>query len=152
MKTLVLIVTFLTAVVSVGCKVRVELKNLSELQIKSKALLKDDTVTSYAKPTVYVTLIEASSDVYKTCESICREKKEETYYAEVTDFSNYGKIFRCQCGDKFTPWYSLHDLSQMDSNILMGDLMFNSYLSMPGYDLSDCDCDDLKRLLARLLN
>jgi hypothetical protein len=135
----------------VWAKVRVDLDNSSYLQLKTSLRVKDGESNSDSKSTTYLTLIEGSQDVYKTCQSICRERKEQTYYAEATDYPNYGKIFRCQCGDKFTSWYSMHDLNEINSSILMGDNLFNNYMNMLGFEISDCECDDLKRLLIRLL-
>jgi hypothetical protein len=132
----------------VWAKVDLGLEKSSYLQMKTSLRVQ---TTSDSKSTTYLTLIEGSQDVYKTCQSICRERGEQTYYAEATDYPSYGKIFRCQCGDKFTSWYSMYDLSELNSSLLMGDNLFNNYMSMLGYDLSDCECDDLKRLLARLL-
>jgi hypothetical protein len=101
--------------------------------------------------TIYITLIEGSKDTYTLCNSICLEKNEQLYYTEVTEFPGHGKIFRCQCGDRYTSWYNFSDLSEMCVDILMGDKLFNGYINLLGYDRDDCNCNDLKLLLAKLL-
>lgn len=101
--------------------------------------------------TIYITLIEGSKDTYTLCNSICQDKNEQLYYAEVTEFPGHGKIFRCQCGDRYTAWYNFSDLSEMCVDILMGDKLFNGYINLLGYDRDDCNCNDLKLLLAKLL-
>jgi hypothetical protein len=126
-------------------KVKLTLSSYS----KSKILLRG--AQQQTTPLVYITLLEGSRDIYATCESICTEKSSPLYYAEVTDFPNYGKIFRCQCGDKYTPWHNLNDLSELCTEILLGDELFNGYFNLLGYDTSDCKCDDLKYLLGKLI-
>jgi hypothetical protein len=100
---------------------------------------------------IYITLFEGSQQNYAACNSICSEFKERVNYAEVTNFPNYGSIFRCQCGIQWSSWYDINTLEELSLDILLGDQLFNNYINMLGFtDFNDCECESLKELLYRL--
>jgi hypothetical protein len=133
-------------------KIRLVIKNLAENKNGLFLQGSDSSVQTQAPQLTYITMLEGSREVYGTCQSICWETSKPLLYTEVTDFPNYGKIFRCQCGDRYTSWYNLADLSELCVDVLLGDSIFNDYFNLLGYDTSDCQCDDLKSLLGKLIS
>lgn len=139
-----LIITF-TFTILIESKVKLNLEKMMTNKFLAKMKSKN------AEPVTYITLMEGTRETYAICQSICRDRGLPTYYAEVTDFPNYGMIFRCQCGDNFTSWYNSEDLTELCLDILLGDTLFNDYFNMIGYDTSDCECNALKEMLGKML-
>ena len=99
----------------------------------------------------YMTLVEGSNDIYEICKLICGINDMKTFYSETTVYPNYGKLFRCQCNEDFTPWYNVNTLAEVTMDLLKGDAMFNYYMNMPGNYQNECQCDNLKSLLYNIL-
>ena len=100
----------------------------------------------------YMTLVEGSNDIYEICKLICGINDMKTFYSETTVYPNYGKLFRCQCNEDFTPWYNVNTLAEVTMDLLKGDAMFNYYMNMPGNYQNECQCDNLKSLLYNILD
>ena len=100
----------------------------------------------------YMTLVEGSNDIYEICKLICGINDMKTFYSETTVYPNYGKLFRCQCNEDFTPWYNVNTLAEFTMDLLKGDAMFNYYMNMPGNYQNECQCDNLKSLLYNILD
>ena len=100
----------------------------------------------------YMTLVEGSNDIYEICKLICGINDMKTFYSETTVYPNYGKLFRCQCNEDFTPWYNVNTLAEVTMDLLKGDAMFNCYMNMPGNYQNECQCDNLKSLLYNILD
>ena len=100
----------------------------------------------------YMTLVEGSNDIYEICKLICGINDMKTFYSETTVYPNYGKLFRCQCNEDFTPWYNVNTLAEVTMELLKGDAMFNYYMNMPGNYQNECQCDNLKSLLYNILD
>ena len=100
----------------------------------------------------YMTLVEGSNDIYEICKLICGINDMKTFYSETTVYPNYGKLFRCQCNEDFTPWYNVNTLAEVTMDLLKGDAMFNYYMNMPGNYQNECQCDNLKNLLYNILD
>lgn len=100
----------------------------------------------------YMTLVEGTSDIYETCKLICSVNEMKTYYSETTIYPNYGKLFRCQCDDDFTPWYSLDTLAEVTKDLLKGNPLFNYYMNMVGNYKNECECENLKSLIYNIVD
>ena len=100
----------------------------------------------------YMTLVDGSNDIYEICKLICGINDMKTFYSETTVYPNYGKLFRCQCNEDFTPWYNVNTLAEVTMDLLKGDAMFNYYMNMPGNYQNECQCDNLKSLLYNILD
>ena len=100
----------------------------------------------------YMTLVEGSNDIYEICKLICGINDMKTFYSETTVYPNYGKLFRCQCNEDFTPWYNVNTLAEVTMDLLKGDAMFNYYMNMPGNYQNEFQCDNLKSLLYNILD
>ena len=110
-------------------------------------------MTSESQPSLtYMTLVEGSNDIYEICKLICGINDMKTFYSETTVYPNYGKLFRCQCNEDFTPWYNVNTLAEVTMDLLKGDAMFNYYMNMPGNYQNECQCDNLKSLLYNILD
>lgn len=152
-------VILLVCIVFSKCKVTLVLKNSMNNQFANKLFAQDsenkeqiEIKKETAQKVTYITLLEGSREVYGSCMSICWETGRPLLYSEATDFPEYGKIFRCQCGSRWTSWYNMADLTELCVDILLGDSIFNDYFNLLGYDTSDCQCDDLKALLFKLIS
>lgn len=145
MKVVLIALVLMGSLIYTQSKVKLTLKTKNVSKGMLKTITKNQEIT-------YVTLIEGSRETYQYCNNICKNLEQNTLYAEVTDFPNYGTIFRCQCGDSFTSWYNMQDMSELCLDILIGDNLFNDYLNMLGYDTSDCDCSAMKYMLGKILS
>lgn len=133
-------------------KIKLVITNLAQTALKLRGADDSKQVQSdAAKRVTYITILEGSREIYNMCGSICKESCKPLYYTEVTDFPNYGKIFRCQCGDRYSSWYNIETFTALDLDILLGDNLFNDYFNLLGYDTSDCQCDSLKQLLGKMV-
>lgn len=103
------------------------------------------------KELTYMTLIEGTNDIYEVCKLICETNDMKTYYSETTVYPGYGKMFRCQCNDDFTPWYNLNTFAEITMDLLKGNDFFNYYLNMPGNYQNECVCTNLKNLVFNIL-
>jgi hypothetical protein len=162
MKSVVMIkifAIFSICILFTECKINLVLKNSMENEFANKLFMQDPENKEQSQkqqeqsPKVtYITLLEGSREVYGSCMSICWETGRPLLYAEATDFPEYGKIFRCQCGNRWSSWYNMADLTELCVDVLLGDSIFNDYFNLLGYDTSDCQCDDLKALLHKLIS
>jgi hypothetical protein len=99
----------------------------------------------------YITLLEGSKEIYSFCQNICEKWDDPLLYTEVTSFTDYGDIYRCQCGAQYSKWYDMKTHEELSYDILLGDDLFNDYLNMLGFDDNDCYCASLKNLLYKLI-
>ena len=99
----------------------------------------------------YITILEGTHDIYGKCNIICHKDGKANLYTEITNFPNFGKIYRCQCDNKFSKWYSIQDNSEVSLDILLGDSLFNHYINLLGVNADPCSCDPLKALLTAMV-
>ncbi len=150
MKTILISIIIILSAIYSHQKVKLVTTTENQAMLRATNSYKGNT-SQHPRKVTYITLIEGSKEVYNLCNSICSEKGENTLYSEVTDFPDYGNIFRCQCGDNFTSWYKMNDLSELCIDILLGDSLFNDYFNMLGYDVSNCKCDALRVMLTKMI-
>ena len=115
-------------------------------------MMTSSTTLQSARSLTYMTLVEGTNDIYEICKLICNVNNMKTYYSETTVYPNYGKLFRCQCNEDFTPWYDLTTFAEITMDLLKGDPLFNYYLNMPGNYENECQCDNLKSLIYNILD
>ena len=132
-----IIFAFALLLMEVGTTVKMKVNDLSSPQLPSDI--------------TYMTLVEGSSDMYEICKLICRVNNMKTYYSETTIYPQYGKVFRCQCNENYTPWYDLQTFREVAFDLLRGNSIFNYYMNMPGNYINECECNNLKSLIFNIL-
>ena len=152
MKNQIHLLLILIILIQVKSKVKV-VKTLTEIKnlLRGSEDFNQTTLTPPQEVT-YITIMEGSDDVYASCSLICRDLNKQTLYSEITDFPGYGSIFRCQCGGDWSSWYNWGDMRELCTDILLGDSLFNDYMNLLGYDVDDCECDGLKKLLGKMVS
>lgn len=170
MKTTGLLIIFSVLIILTSCKVKIistnmiqinsELENLEQNSPNTQILAEpSDPVQIVAQPIqiqpnnglTYITILEGTHEVYAKCNIICHSDEKQNLYTEVTNFPGYGKIYRCQCDNKYSKWYNLANNSEVSLDILLGDSLFNHYLNLLGRQEDDCSCDPLKSLLEKMV-